>query len=210
MEETEKTESEARSEEHKHRSSHERLTGLPAHLSRPRAPPPSSNQPPSSRQSSALHRSSEDSHSLRINFTTMGRSTEEWRLIASQCRTWAAIFGFTGVAAGAFGAHALKATLQDRGTTDSWRTAVQYQLLHALALLAVSSASNLPWSGSDSVTDTTALSTWSWASTLWTGGTFLFSGSIYALSLGGPKLLGPVTPIGGLMMMGGWLALLRT
>ena len=45
--------------------------------------------------------------------------------------------GLVGVGAGAFGAHALKATLAKRGTGDSWRTAVMYQLLHSLALLSV-------------------------------------------------------------------------
>ena len=44
------------------------------------------------------------------------------------------------------------------------------------------------------------------AAKLWMSGTLLFSGSIYALSLGGPRLLGPVTPLGGLLLMAGWVA----
>ena len=53
-------------------------------------------------------------------------------------RKAAGFFGFTGVALGAFGAHMLKQTFAKNGTTDSWKTAVSYQLVHALALLAVS------------------------------------------------------------------------
>jgi uncharacterized membrane protein YgdD (TMEM256/DUF423 family) len=98
---------------------------------------------------------------------------------------------------GAFGAHALKKTLLERGTAESWRTAVTYQVFHALALLAFSTRevdrkSTVPF-------DTSAK--------LFMAGTVLFSGSIYGLSLGGPKLLGPVTPLGGMCLIGGWVAL---
>merc|ERR1719272_2769054 len=106
----------------------------------------------------------------------------------------AALMGGTGVIMGAFGAHALKALLTERGTLQSWHTAVNYQLFHALALLALSR----PDAISDEDEPTARL--WFW-------GTLLFSGSIYGLSVGGPKILGPVTPIGGLLMITGWATL---
>ena len=112
-------------------------------------------------------------------------------------RSCAAFLGFTGVGLGAFGAHALKDTLLARGTTDSWRTAVTYQLIHALALLAVSTRE----------VDRQSTVKWDVVGYCWLAGTALFSGSIYGLSLGGPRLLGPITPLGGLLMMGGWGAL---
>jgi len=98
---------------------------------------------------------------------------------------------------GAFGAHALKKTLTERGSMDSWRTAVTYQIFHALALLVLSTwemdhKSTVPFDAS---------------AKLFIGGTVLFSGSIYGLSLGGPRILGPVTPLGGLCLIGGWCAL---
>ena len=112
-------------------------------------------------------------------------------------RSYAALLGFSGVGLGAFGAHALKATLATRGTTASWTTAVSYQMLHALALLAVSTRevdrhSTVPWTA---------------VGRCWVAGSVLFSGSIYGLALGGPRLLGPVTPVGGLLLMAGWGAL---
>lgn len=112
-------------------------------------------------------------------------------------RSCAAFLGFTGVGLGAFGAHALKSTLLARGTTDSWRTAVTYQLLHSVALLAVSTRE----------INRESTVRWDIAGYCWALGTVLFSGSIYGLSLGGPRFLGPVTPIGGLFMMAGWGAL---
>jgi uncharacterized membrane protein YgdD (TMEM256/DUF423 family) len=113
-------------------------------------------------------------------------------------RSFAAFLGLTGVGLGAFGAHALKETLSARGTTDSWRTAVSYQLVHALAILAVSTRE----------VDRKSSVPWATVGYCWLVGTVLFSGSIYGLALGGPRLLGPVTPLGGLIMMGGWGALL--
>lgn len=118
--------------------------------------------------------------------------------MSDKFRTFAAMLGFTGVGLGAFGAHALKETLTARGTTDSWRTAVSYQLIHALALLAVSTRE----------VDRQSTVKWDMVGYCWLAGTVLFSGSIYGLSLGGPRMLGPVTPIGGLIMMGGWAALM--
>ena len=117
---------------------------------------------------------------------------------ADSTRTYAALLGITGVTLGAFGAHALKKVLKERNVEASWKTAVQYQLLHALALLAVSTRE----------VDRKSTVPWGRAASLWTFGTILFSGSIYGLCLGGPRLLGPVTPIGGLLLIGGWTCLL--
>jgi uncharacterized membrane protein YgdD (TMEM256/DUF423 family) len=75
--------------------------------------------------------------------------------------------------------------------TAIWQTAVLYHLLHAVALLAIAGvAGNLPLAR--------------WIGLCWVVGVILFSGSLYWLALGGPKILGPVTPLGGLALIGGW------
>ncbi|KAJ2690769.1 hypothetical protein GGH99_002551 [Coemansia sp. RSA 1285] len=106
----------------------------------------------------------------------------------------AAVLGATGVALGAFGAHGLKKTVSDSEKIQTWATAAHYQLFHAAALLALSaSARRHPY-----------------VAGLWTAGTAMFSGSIYCLVLNKEKFkyLGPVTPLGGILMIAGWLALL--
>lgn len=105
----------------------------------------------------------------------------------------AAALGLTAVAAGAFGAHGLRARVAPEQVT-SWQTAAHYQLVHAVALLALAlhGAGGRP------------LGTAPW---LLAVGMVLFSGSIYALVLGAPRWLGPVTPVGGLCLMAGWAAL---
>jgi uncharacterized membrane protein YgdD (TMEM256/DUF423 family) len=115
-------------------------------------------------------------------------------------RRYAAILGASGIAAGAFGAHALRETLVERGSLENWRTAVLYQVFHATALLGLSALNNSEKDGGKS---------YSTAGNLMAFGTFCFSGSVYALCLGiGPKkLLGPTTPIGGLFMIAGWVVL---
>lgn len=117
--------------------------------------------------------------------------TDPRRTIAST----AAAFGGLGVIAGAFGAHALKATLgADR--IALWQTAVDYQIWHALALLALAALAP--------AFDKRPLRL---AGMLFTLGIVLFSGSLYLLALGAPRMLGLVTPFGGLALIGGWLAL---
>ena len=109
----------------------------------------------------------------------------------------AGVLGLTGVALGAFGAHALKASLLENGMTSVWETGSRYQLLHAVALLGVAA-----WGR------TGARPTQNWlgrAATCWTAGIVVFSGSLYALAFGGPRWLGPVTPLGGLALMAGWI-----
>lgn len=106
----------------------------------------------------------------------------------------AAFFGFTGVALGAFAAHGLRARLSSEYLAV-FQTGVNYQLIHALALLAVALlAQHLP--GRLTL----------FAGSLFTLGILLFSGSLYLLTLSGLKL-GIVTPIGGLAFLGGWLCL---
>jgi uncharacterized membrane protein YgdD (TMEM256/DUF423 family) len=94
---------------------------------------------------------------------------------------------------GAFGAHALKGRLgAELGAV--YRTAVDYHFYHALALLAAGlAAERRP-----------AARPLCWAGALFGAGIVLFSGSLYALSLGGPAWLGAVTPLGGLAFIGGW------
>jgi uncharacterized membrane protein YgdD (TMEM256/DUF423 family) len=117
----------------------------------------------------------------------MGVSVNPWILVAS-------VLGSAGVVLGAFGAHALKARL----TPDqlaSWQTAVQYHLLHALVLLA------LALFAASSGRSVRA------PASIFSVGVLLFSGSIYWLVLGGPRWLGPVTPLGGTCLIVGWLSL---
>ena len=111
----------------------------------------------------------------------------------------AGILGLTGVAIGAFGAHAWKATLIERGMMQAWETGSRYHLLHAIALIGVAA-----WVRS-SPGQSTVLMTW--ATRLWCVGLVLFSGSLYWLAMGGPRWLGPVTPLGGVALMVGWLLL---
>lgn len=111
------------------------------------------------------------------------------------------VFGFTGVFMGAFGAHALKAALQARGTHDTWETGVFYQLIHAATLLGVAA-----WDGRAATQAILPARSWlARAACCWSLGILLFSGSLYALALGGsPRLLGPITPLGGLALLAGW------
>lgn len=102
------------------------------------------------------------------------------------------LLGFTGVALGAFGAHALKDTLTARGAVSTWQTAVLYQLVHAIALLALAG-----WPAG--MLHVRAIGA------CWLLGVLFFSGSLYWLALGGPRFLGPVTPLGGLAFLAGWL-----
>ena len=111
-----------------------------------------------------------------------------------------ALLGAIGVGLGAFGAHALKARLQSAGTESAWDTAVQYHLLHAVVLLAIGLWSRF----SPTLAGTLAIGGW-----LFFVGIVLFSGSLYCLALGGPRWLGPVTPLGGTALIVGWLWLFK-
>ena len=107
----------------------------------------------------------------------------------------AALFGFTGVALGAFASHALKSQLS-AAYPAVFQTGVQYQMLHALALLGVALLS-LHRPGRLLTV----------AGGLFVVGILLFSGSLYLLTLSGVGRLGMITPIGGMSFLAGWLCL---
>lgn len=106
-----------------------------------------------------------------------------------------ALLAMIGVAAGAFGAHALKTRLNAE-MLIIFETGARYQMYHALALLIVAWAQTR-WPGA-----LTNLSGW-----LFIIGIILFSGSLYLLSLTEQKWLGAITPLGGLAFLAGWLCL---
>lgn len=109
--------------------------------------------------------------------------------------TLGSLGAFFGVALGAFAAHGLKGHVAP-DLLVIFETGVRYQLVHALALLAVAWASTR-WPGK-------VLNAGGW---LFVIGTLIFSGSLYALALSGVRGLGAITPIGGLALLGGWLCL---
>ncbi|WP_041522186.1 DUF423 domain-containing protein [Gilvimarinus agarilyticus] len=111
----------------------------------------------------------------------------------------AAAYGFIAVALGAFAAHGLKGKLPAE-LLGAFQTGVQYQMYHALALLLVGI-----WSLQSLSPGATAWLTR--AGGLFIAGTLLFSGSLYALTLTGIGLFGPVTPLGGVCLLLGWLSL---
>lgn len=108
----------------------------------------------------------------------------------------AGLFGLLGVGLGALGAHALRPSLLARGTLAAWETGARYHMFHVVALFAAAL-----WLGS-AAGPTATLG--QWAVRCWSAGIVLFSGSIYWLALGGPRWLGPITPIGGVAFMIGW------
>ncbi len=103
--------------------------------------------------------------------------------------------GFLGVAAGAFGAHGLKSKLSP-DLLEVFETAARYQMVHAVALLAVGLLH------ARSPSRSASLAGWGFL-----GGIVLFSGSLYALALTGVRSWGAVTPFGGALFLVGWLAL---
>ena len=109
----------------------------------------------------------------------------------------AALSGMLAVLLGAFGAHSLKAMLQENGMLDAYQTAVQYQFYHTLALLATGILMSQIPSGK-----------LKYASLFFTLGIVLFSGSLYVLSLAEVRWIGPVTPLGGVLFITGWIFLL--
>lgn len=102
---------------------------------------------------------------------------------------------FLAIAAGAFGAHALRGRLAPESLAV-FETAVRYHVYHALALFAVAWAARR-WPGTP---------VWA-AGWLFAGGTVLFSGSLYLLALTGARWLGAITPLGGLCFLAGWATL---
>lgn len=112
-----------------------------------------------------------------------------------------AILGLLAVITGAFGAHGLKAVLTP-AQLETWHTAVQYHFYHVFALLFLSTFPNV----SNNIKFT---GYW-----LFTLGILLFSGSLYLLScrdilgINWLNILGPITPVGGLLFMGGWITII--
>ena len=108
----------------------------------------------------------------------------------------AALLGATGVMLGAFAAHGLRGRLPEN-LFNAFETGVTYQFYHALALITLAlwlKQTSSPWLVASGY--------------LWLAGGVLFSGSLYALALTGIKWFGPITPIGGVLFILGWLALL--
>lgn len=116
-------------------------------------------------------------------------------------RLWIKLGGILGglsVMLGAFGAHSLKASLTEKSLA-TFQTGVQYQFMHSIALILVGL---LMLSLGEESNKRLNRSGWFFAI-----GILLFSGSLYSLALGGPRWLGPVTPLGGLSFMIGWVLL---
>jgi uncharacterized membrane protein YgdD (TMEM256/DUF423 family) len=117
--------------------------------------------------------------------------------------TAGAIFGGLGVALGAFGAHGLEKLTTDEKILHGYQTGVQYQLYHALALLATAF-----------IFEKLSNRWIKWAGNCFIAGILLFSGSLYLLTLlkiqksSGINIIGPVTPLGGLFFIAGWACLL--
>ena len=103
-----------------------------------------------------------------------------------------ALSGAIGVAAGAFGAHALRARVEPR-MLEVFETGARYQMYHALAILAAA------WMVSRFPGALMTASGW-----LFMAGTVLFSGSLYAMALTGVRALGAITPLGGVCFIAGW------
>lgn len=105
------------------------------------------------------------------------------------------VLGATAIVLGAFGAHALEGLLESSGRVETWNTATLYHLVHSVVLVW------LP-----------TLRVWDEVQPAWISmflGVLLFSGSLYLLCLTQTGWLGAVTPIGGVLMIAGWLLLLR-
>ncbi|MCP4871404.1 MAG: DUF423 domain-containing protein [Proteobacteria bacterium] len=98
--------------------------------------------------------------------------------------------GALAVLLGAFGAHGLKAVVDDPALLSAWKTGAQYHLVHSLALLATAAHPRQPRA----------------AGWLFAVGVVLFSGSLYAIALG-VQGVGVITPLGGLALTAGWVSL---
>ena len=152
--------------------------------------------------------------------------------LSDQLRTIAAFLGGSGVALGAYGAHGLipKNTSNTTGTTmdhqsstaatvrENWKTAVMYQLIHAVSILTISTIvgskeqqeQNRTLKSTTSGTHSSSAIMMHRSGQVMAVGTVLFSGSIYLLCLNiGPKYIwGPTTPIGGMLIIAGWVMML--
>lgn len=105
-------------------------------------------------------------------------------------RRVAGVIGALGVMAGAFGAHALRGMVTE-ARLETWETAARYHLIHAVVLVVLSLIPTLR----------------PLTSRLILAGMFIFSGSLYTLVLSDVPWLGAITPIGGVLLIAGWLSL---
>lgn len=110
----------------------------------------------------------------------MSEAFTRFRLAAALC--------FLAVALGAFGAHALRSTIESHGLVEVWNKAVFYHFIHAIALFVLALLGN------------TSRGAW-W---LLFAGILLFSGSLYLMALTNLRWLGAITPLGGLCLLAGW------
>lgn len=106
------------------------------------------------------------------------------------------LFGGLAVGIGAFGAHTLRAVLENNARTETFELAVRYQFYHAFAIL-FSGALMMHFPSRQL----------NRAAACFAGGIVIFSGSLYILSLSGVGMWGAVTPIGGILFIAGWILL---
>jgi len=111
--------------------------------------------------------------------------------------TLGALSAALAVAAGAFGAHALRARVEPR-LLEVFETGARYQMYHALALIAVA------WVASRGAAAQGPATVAGWC---FIAGTILFSGSLYAMTFTGIRALGAITPLGGVAFIAGWVCL---
>lgn len=104
------------------------------------------------------------------------------------------ILALLAVAAGAFGAHALRNAVP-ADLLPVWETGARYHMYHALAILAVALAAG-----------PAPARAWAWAGWLFAAGIVVFSGSLYLMTVTGMRWLGAITPIGGAAFLAGWVA----
>jgi uncharacterized membrane protein YgdD (TMEM256/DUF423 family) len=113
-----------------------------------------------------------------------------------------ALLGTIAVALGAFGAHALKGTLEASGRADTFETAVKYQFYHAIALVLIGVLL--------SRAEGDAIKWLNWSGYSFAVGVVIFSGSLYTICFTGITKFGAVAPIGGVLMIVGWVLLFLT
>jgi uncharacterized membrane protein YgdD (TMEM256/DUF423 family) len=109
-----------------------------------------------------------------------------------------AMLAGVAVAAGAFGAHGLKEMLSATGQVDNWETASRYALVHALGLILTGLVARLPGSKAGLAAA---------AAGCLLVGTLIFSGFLATLAVTGLRILGAIVPIGGVLMIAGWVLL---
>jgi len=120
--------------------------------------------------------------------------------VARYCIVAGGVLGAVAVGAGAFGAHGLAGVLEATGQAANWETASRYALIHAVALVAVGCLAGLP--AAAAVQRTLATAGWCFAT-----GVAIFSGCLWTLALTRIGVLGAIVPIGGSLLIAGWIAI---